>query len=215
MPTMAVSNMTGEKLGDIEASDEWFGAPRHDDLIHQALVTVDRRLKRYAGRTKTRDEVSRTGGKWYRQKGTGRARHGSRAAPIFVGGSKAHGPRGVPAQVKMPKKMRRKALRSVLSAPAADGRVLVIDRIEIDEIRTKAIAAMLESLGCRGHVLVLLSEDEYLDQYIYLSCRNIPGLTLREAPHFSVRDVLWADRIIITQQALEQMGAGGGADADA
>ena len=215
MPTIAVSDMTGEKVGEVEASDEWFGAPRHDDLIHQALVTVDRQLKRYAGRTKTRVEVSRTGAKWYRQKGTGRARHGARSAPIFVGGSKAHGPRGVRREAKMPKNMRRKAVRSALSAQAADGRVLVIDRIDIDEIRTKAIAAMLEALDCRGHVLVLLSEDEYLDQYIYLSCRNIPNLTLREAPHFSIRDVLWADRIIITQEALEQMGAGGGADADA
>ena len=84
-----------------------------------------------------------------------------------------------------------------------------------DKLNYVAQGFSVAALDCRGHVLVLLSEDEYLDQYIYLSCRNIPNLTLREAPHFSIRDVLWADRIIITQEALEQMGAGGGTDADA
>ncbi len=167
MPTMAITNMAGEKVGEIEASEVWFASPVHEDLIHQALVVVDRKLKRYAGRTKTRAEIKRTKAKWYRQKGTGRARHGSRAAPLFVGGSKAHGPRGVAAAAaRMPRKMRRKALYSALSAQAGDGRVVVVDGIELDEIRTKAIVEMLEALRCRGNVLVLLSEEEYLDQYI-------------------------------------------------
>ncbi len=215
MPTMAVTNMAGEKIGEIEASDEWLAAPVHDDLIHQGLVTVDRRLKRHAGRTKTRAEIRLTKSKWYRQKGTGRARHGSRAAPIFVGGSKAHGPKGVAARVTMPKKMRRRALCGALSARAGEGRVIILDKLDVDEIRTKAILEMLAALGCRGKVMVLIGEDEYLDQYIYLSSRNIPDLVLREAPHFSVRDVLWADHIIITRFALGQMAGEGGADADA
>lgn len=215
MPTMAINNMAGDKVGEIEASDLWFASPVHEDLVHQALVLVDRKLKRYAGRTKTRAEIKRTKGKWYRQKGTGRARHGSRSAPLFVGGSKAHGPRGIAATARMPRKMRRKALYSALSAQVADGRVVVVEGIELDEIRTKAMVEMLEALRCRRNVLVLLSEEEYLDQYIYLSSRNIPKLVLREAPHFSIRDVLWANNIVITRQALKEMGAGGEADADA
>ena len=214
MPTMAVSNIRGEKVGEIAASEEWFAVPLHPDLIHQALVTVDRKLKRHAGRTQTRAEVSRTKAKWFRQKGTGRARHGSRAAPIFVGGGQAHGPRGVARRVTMPKKMRRKALSSALSAQAAAGRVVIIDEIELAQIRTKTIVAMLEALHCRGKILLLLSEDEYLDQYIYLSCRNVPNMALREVPHFSIRDVLWADNIIITRQGLAEMSVGGGADAN-
>ena len=214
MPTMAVTNMAGEKAGEIEVSEEWFAAPVHRDLIHQGLVTVDRQLKRYAGRTKTRAEIRLTKAKWYRQKGTGRARHGSRAAPLFVGGSKAHGPKGVPARVAMPKKMRRRALRGALSAQVGEGRVVILDKLDIDEIRTKAIIEMLAALGCRGNIMVLLGEGEYLDQYIYLSSRNIPHLVLREAPHFSVRDVLWAKHILITREALGQMVGEGRADAD-
>ena len=214
MPTMAVNNMAGEKVGEIETSVAWFATPVHHDLIYQALATVDRSLKRYAGRTQTRAEVDRTKSKWYRQKGTGRARHGNRAAPIFVGGGKAHGPKGEARQVKMPKKMRHKALCSALSAQVGSGRVAIVDRIDLEQIRTKTVVAMLSALGCQGKVLVLLSEDEYLDQYIYLSCRNVPGLAMREAPHFSVRDALWADHILITRQALAAMGVGGEANAD-
>ena len=109
--------------------------------------------------------------------------------------------------------MRRKGLQSALSAQVAEGCVVIIDEIKVGEIRTKTIVQMLEALECRGHVLVLLSEDEYLDQYIYYSSRNIPDLVTREVPHFSVRDVLWADHILITRQALEEMDAGGEIDA--
>ncbi len=213
MPTMAVNDMKGAKVGELQLSDEWFAAPLHHDLIHQALVTVDHKRKQQAGRTKTRSEINLTTAKWYRQKGTGRARHGARSAPIFVGGSKAHGPRGQRRKVKLPKKMRRKALQSALSAQVTDGCVVVIDEIIVEEIRTKTIVAMLEALRCAGHVLILLSEDEYLDQYIYFSSRNIPDLVTREVPHFSIRDVLWADHIIVTRQALAEMGAGGDIDA--
>lgn len=209
MPQLAVSNIDGEKVGEVELAEDVFGVPLHNDLIHQALVTVDRKRQQHAGHTKTRAEIALTGAKWYRQKGTGRARHGTRAAPLFVGGAKAHGPRRQPARVSMPKKMRRQALKSALSARVTDGRVVIVDKVELDEIRTKTIVEMLAALKCRGKVLMLLSEDEYLDQYLYKSSRNIPKLASREVPHFSVRDVLWADHIIITRQALEEMAPGG------
>ncbi len=209
MPQLAVCNIQGEKVGEVEAAEDVFGVPLHNDLIHQALVTVDKKRRQHAGHTKTRAEIALTGGKWYRQKGTGRARHGTRTAPLFVGGAKAHGPRRMPGRVRMPKKMRRRALYSALSAQVDDGRVAVIDEIELDEIRTKTIVEMLAALKCQGKILMLLSEDEYLDQYLYRSSRNIPKLASREVPHFSVRDVLWADHIIITKQALEQMAPGG------
>ncbi len=215
MPSMAVNDMKGTKVGELQVSDEWFAAPLHNDLIHQALVTVDHKRRQKNRSTKTRSEIKLTTAKWYRQKGTGRARHGARSAPIFVGGSKAHGPRSESRRVRLPKKMRRKALQSALSAQAAVGNVVVVDEIIVEEIRTKTIVEMLAALRCTGHVLMLLSEDEYLDQYIYYSSRNIPDLVMREVPHFSVRDVLWADHIIVTRQALEEMGAGGDIDATA
>ena len=209
MAQMAVYNMEGEKVGQVEAAEDIFSVPLHHDIIHQALVTVDRKRKQHAGQTKTRSEIVTSGAKIYRQKGLGRARHHNRSANLFVGGAKAHGPDGQPGRVSMPKKMRRQALWSVLSAQLADGRIIVVDEIELEEIRTKTMVEMLEALGCRGKILMLLSEDEYLDQYLYRSSRNIPKLVMREVPHFSVRDVLWADHIIITQAALGELSGGG------
>ena len=214
MPQLAVCNMQGEKVGEVAAAAEMFGLPLHNDLIHQALVTVDRKRKQHAGQTKTRAEIALTSAKWYRQKGLGRARHGAKSAPLFVGGAKAHGPKRQPGRVSMPKKMRRQAVGSALSAQVSAGQVVVVDEVELSEIRTKTIVEMLGALRCRGKVLMLVSEDEYLDQYLYKSCRNVAQLSLREVPHFSVRDVLWADHIIITTQALQQLGAGGEQDAD-
>lgn len=214
MPQLAVCNMQGEKVREVKVADEMFGAPLHKDLIHQALITVDKKRKQHAGHTKTRAEITATSAKVYRQKGLGRARHGARSAPPFVGGAKAHGPRRQPGRVSMPKKMRRQALWSALSAQVADGRVVIVDDIKLDEIRTKSIVEMLAALKCRGKVLMLLGEDEYLDEYLYKSSRNIGKLALREVPHFSVRDVLGADDIIITSQALQQIGPGGEEVAD-
>jgi len=121
MPDVPLWNMKGEQMGAVTLSDTIFGAPRNHGLIHQAIVMIAQSQKRYAGHTKDRADINRTTAKWYRQKGTGRARHGSRSASIFVGGLKAHGPNGVPRSVSMPRKMRRKALYSALSAQLADG----------------------------------------------------------------------------------------------
>ena len=214
MPQLAVCNMAGEKVGELEVPDELSSASRNHDLIHQALVTVDRKRQQHSGQTKTRAQIALTGAKVYRQKGLARARHGAQSAPIFVGGSKAHGPKRQPPRVSMPKKMRRKAVRSALGGQVAAGRTVIVDGIELDGIRTKAIVEMLAALRCRGKVLMLLSEEQYLDQYLYKSSRNIPKLVLREVPHFSVRDVLWADHIVMTAEALRKLGAGGEPDAD-
>ena len=209
MPQMAVYNMRGEKVAEVQAAEDIFGVPLNHDLIHQALTTVDRKRKQHAGQTKSRSEIVTSGAKIYRQKGLGRARHRNRAANLFVGGYKAHGPQGQPGRVSMSKKMRRQALWSVLSAQLADGRIVVVDEIELEDIRTKTIVEMLEALRCQDKILMLLSEDEYLDQYLYKASRNIPKVTMRKVPHFSVRDVLWADHIIITGEALGELGAGG------
>ncbi len=205
MPQLAVRNMEGEKVDQVQVSDEVLGVPLHLDLIHQALRVVENR--RHVGRHKTltRSEVDLTGAKWYRQKGLGRARHGSRSANLFVGGYKAHGPTGVKRQLRLPKQMRRKALLSALSEQVRDGVVTIVDKFELPQISTKLVAQALENLGCDSRTLLLLSPEEYRDEVLYLSCRNIPKLVRREVPHFSVRDVLWAEDILITRAALEEL----------
>jgi len=203
MPQLAVRNTQGEKVGQVQVAEEVLGLPLNMDLIHQALRVVENR--RHVGRPKvlSRGEINATTAKWYRQKGLGRARHGSRSANLFVGGYKAHGPTGERRQLRLPRKMRRRALLTALSEQVRDGVVTVVDRFELPGISTKAMAEALENLGCSGRVLLILSPEEYRDETLYLSCRNLPGVVRREAPHLSVADVLAADEILITQAALE------------
>ena len=211
MPHLALFNMAGEKLGNIEVSAELFGVPYNGDLLHQAIAMVAEITSRQAGQAKTRGEVKMTTQKWTRQKGLGRARHGARSAPQFVGGGKAMGPRRDPnaLPVRMPKKMRRKAIAVAMSRQLRDGRIRALEALEMAEIRTKAAAAALHALHAYGsRTLLLLSEDEAQDDVVYRSCRNIDKLIAREVPHFNARDIIWAENVIITRAALEQMGGG-------
>lgn len=208
MPQLALWTMEGEQVGEVEVSDELFDEPLNRDLLHQAIVTVESRRKRHAGKSKTRSEVICSGAKIWPQKGLGRARHRDRGAPLFVGGAKAHPPRPRSGDKRMPKKMRRKALACALSAMRRDHRLTVIDEIECDRPRTKTIVRMLQDLALEdARVLLMLSEDEMADENITLSCRNVPNLYLRQAPHLNARDVLWAEELTFTQAALEDISA--------
>ncbi|MCD6291222.1 MAG: 50S ribosomal protein L4, partial [Anaerolineae bacterium] len=143
-------NMAGEVVGQAELPDEIFAAPINQAVMHQALVRQLANARLGTHDTKTRGEVNRTKAKWYRQKGTGRARHGSRNAPIFVGGGVAHGPHPRKYTKRMPRKMRRLALRSALSVKASEERIIVLDVLHMDEPRTKAMVEMLDALGADG-----------------------------------------------------------------
>ncbi len=206
MPEMALWNMEGDKVGDIEASDALFDEPLNRDLLHQAVVVADSRRKRHAGKSKKRSEVVGSGAKIWPQKGTGRARHSDRKAPLFVGGAKAHPTRPRPGDKRMPKKMRRKALACALSEMYRDHRLTIIDAIECDQPRTKTIVRMLENLALdEARVLLMLSDDEMADENLVLSCRNVKKLHLRQSPHLNARDVLWAEELVFTQAALATM----------
>jgi large subunit ribosomal protein L4 len=203
--------MAGEKLGNLEVSDNLFGVKYNGDLLHQAISMVAEVTSRQAGQAKTRGEVSMTTQKWFRQKGLGRARHGARSAPQFVGGGKAFGPRRDPITnpVRMPKKMRAKAIAVAMSQQLRDGRVRALDGIDIPEIRTKVAVEALHALHSYGkRTLLLLGDSEAQNDTVYYSCRNIDKLVAREVPHFNARDIVWAESIIITRAALEQMGGG-------
>ncbi|MCD6360588.1 MAG: 50S ribosomal protein L4 [Armatimonadetes bacterium] len=213
MPELALYDKHGEKVGQVEAADEMFASPCNPDLLHQAVVTIDDHRRQVSARTLTRGEVRLTKAKWYRQKGTGRARHGAQSAPIFVGGGVAHGPKGVRRSLRMNRRMKRQALAGAFTQKVHEGAVVIVDAVEMDEISTKAFVAMLEDLEAEGRTLMLLGPDEARDEKIYKSGRNIPRLIMREAPHINARDVLWAETIIISQAGLQALTGRAGEDA--
>jgi large subunit ribosomal protein L4 len=203
MPQLAKCNSNGDKVGEVEVSEEIFGQPLHRDLVHQAVVVAESHRKRHAGNAKRRGEIAVTGAKLWRQKGLGRARHGDRGAPIFVGGGKAHAPKARPGNKQMPRKMRRKALFSVLSEATRRRRVKVVVLPALEAPRTRAIVQTLDALNAPDErVLLMLSADEISDQNLVRSCRNVPSLHLRQSPHLNARDVLWAQQILFTEAAL-------------
>ncbi len=209
MPHMAIYDMGGGKAADIEVPDDVLGLPFNADLVQQAVLAADAGRKRRGGKAKTRGEVAVSGIKWYRQKGLGRARHGDHGAPVFVGGGQAHGPKGLPRSYKMPRRMRRKAVYTALSQRARQGALTIVDQLEFDAISTKRFVQVLADLEITGRILMLLSVTEAADEVLNKSARNIPALVARQVPHFNTRDVLWAEEILITRAALEQLTQGG------
>ena len=144
-------NTKGEKVGDIELRSDIFDVPVNVSLMHQALLRQLANARQGTHRAKSRGEINRSKSKWYRQKGTGRARHGSRNANLFVGGGVAHGPQPRKYTKKMPRKMRRAALRSALSAKAMENQIVVLDALEVETPKTKEMATVLGNLGLGQH----------------------------------------------------------------
>jgi len=213
MPQLSLYDTAGQKVGQLEAAAEVFACPMNRDLLHQAVRVIEAQRTRKAGRAKTRAQVDMTTAKMYRQKGLGRARHGARSAPVFVGGGVAHPPHGPGRIPTMPKKARRKALYAALSDKARLGKVLVLEGLALAAPRTKDMVALLAAMRVEGKVIMLVSADEASNESNSKSVRNIPKLVLRESPHLNARDVLWADYLVLTQAALPALTGGGEADA--
>ncbi len=198
---ISVKNMQGENVGEVELLPEIFEAPVNGSLMHQALVRQLSNARLGTHKTKTRGENNRSKSKWYRQKGTGRARHGSRNAPIFVGGGIAHGPRPRSYTKHMPKKMRRAALRSALSVKAAAEQVLVLDELHMAAPKTKQLLNILNSLeASAGKALILLPEE---NKAVELSVRNLQTAKTLRAQYLNIRDILSADFLVVPMDALK------------
>ncbi len=199
-----VYNMAGEIVDKIEISDAVFGVTPSVPLLHQAVVRqlANRRVGTAA--TKTRGMVSGGGAKPYRQKGTGRARQGSKRAPHYKGGGVVFGPQPRDYRLEMPRKMRRQAIRSALSAKAAEQHLVVLDRLEFEAPRTKAMAGVLEALPVGRKVLVVLPGT---DGNVVKSARNIPGVKTLAADSVNVVDVLNHDYMIAPVAAVRAMEA--------
>lgn len=197
---VAVHNITGEQVGQLELSADVFEAPINSALMHQALVRQLANARRGTHKTQSRGEVSRAKAKWYRQKGTGRARHGSRNAPIFVGGGVAHGPKPRSYRQQMPRKMRRAALRSALSAKAAETQIVLLDELEMERPKTREFVAMLERLEVADSALVLLPEE---NEMVERSARNIPNVKTLRANYLNIRDLLGYETVLIPLDSLD------------
>lgn len=193
-------NTRGEKVGEVELRSDIFDVPVNVALMHQALMRQLANGRLGTHKTQSRGEVNRTKAKWYRQKGTGRARHGSRNANLFVGGGIAHGPKPRKYVKKMPRKMRRAALRSALSAKVMEDQIIVLDALEMEMPKTKEMVAVLENLRLDRRVLILLPErNEPLER----SARNLPQVKALRASYLNVRDLLGYDHVLMPLGALQ------------
>jgi len=194
-----VKNVDGQKVEELELRDEIFGIEPNKAVMHQALVRQLANARQGTHSTKTRGEVKGTTAKWYRQKGTGRARHGDRKAPIFVGGGQAHKPKPRDYTQKMPRKMRRLALRSALSAKAAAQEIVVIDELTLDEIKTAQMTNILTNLEVKGSAVILLAEG---NENVEKSAQNLANVKTLRATYLNVRDLLGHNYIIMPKNAV-------------
>ena len=202
MPQTTLYARTGEAIGTVELSDELFAAPVNAAVMHQVVTAqlAGRRLG--TSDTKTRGEVAGGGKKPYRQKGTGRARQGSWRAPHFTGGGVVFGPHPRSYAQRLPRKMKRLALRGALTAKLGGDAIRVLDAFGLDAIRTKDLLGVLDNLKVAGRVLIVSpARDERLD----LSARNLARVVVLLADSLNVVDLLNADTIVIEQPALARL----------
>jgi large subunit ribosomal protein L4 len=195
-----VRNTAGETVGETELKDDIFVAPVSKSLMHQALVRQLANARLGTHKAKTRSEVRGSTHKIYRQKGTGRARHGSTKVNLWRGGGVAHGPIPHSYHKKMPRKMRRAAYRSALTVKAQDNQIVVVDELGMDRPKTREVQAMIERLGLEGSVLIMLpTKNENVER----SARNLPDVKTLRASYLNIRDLLGYDYLLIPQESLE------------
>jgi len=202
MASAPLYSAAGEKLNDLDLNDALFGQAVRIDLVHQAVTTELWNRRQGTRKVKSRSEVNGGGKKPYRQKGTGRARQGSTRAPHYRHGGVVHGPRPVDFHRSMPQKMRRAAFKSALSSKAADGSLRVLEALAVEEISTKQFAEWLTRLEPgRKTVVVLAARDENAA----LSARNLPGVRVVVLPGLSTYQVVEADTLVFTRDAIARL----------
>lgn len=193
----------GTSSGEVELDADVFGIEPNMAVLHQ-VVTAQLAAKRSgSASTKTRAEVRGGGRKPWRQKGLGRARHGSIRSPQWVGGGVAHGPKPRDYSQRTPKKMKRLALRSALSARASENAVKVVDDFDWAAPKTKQAVSLLDAIGAETKTLVVLNS---IDGVAGRSFRNLPEVILAEPGHLTPYDVLWADQVVFTSHTVGSVG---------
>ena len=196
-----VLNMEGKKVGDIELAESVFGVEVNEVVVHSALVNYLANQRQGTQSTKTRAEVRGGGKKPWKQKGTGRARQGSIRAPQWFKGGIALGPKPRSYKFAIPKKMRQLAIKSVLTSKVKDGNLVVVDKLELNEIKTKNMVNVLNSLNVKKALIML--NDKNLN--VQASSRNIENVKTTLVNTINVYDLLKYDSLVITQEAIKKI----------
>jgi large subunit ribosomal protein L4 len=195
-----VMDMNGKQVKTIDLPADIFELEVNVGLMHQAYVRQMANARMGTHNTKTRSEVQMTGAKMYRQKGTGRARHGAQSAPIFVGGGVAHGPKPRKYTKNMPRKMRQRAIRCALSALARDNQLVFVDKLVMEAPKTKDMRQVLNNLVGDKSALVLIANENV---NVELSVRNMDDAMSLRANYLNMRDLLNYDKVIVPLDALD------------
>ena len=202
MPTVGVYNAEGEQVGEMELSEAIFDAEVKESLLYDVSQMLLNNCRRGTASTKTRAEVRGGGRKPWRQKGTGRARHGSIRSPIWRGGGVVFGPKPRNYRYLLPKKMRRAAMRSALTSKLKQEQLIILDELRLAAPKTKEVVRVLANLGVRGKALLVSSGS---DVNLYKSSRNIPGVKSVPAGQINVLDILRHERLVMTKDAVEKI----------
>ncbi|MFC0297397.1 50S ribosomal protein L4 [Geobacillus jurassicus] len=202
MPKVALYNQNGQTVGEIELNDAVFGIEPNKYVLFEAVIMQRASMRQGTHKTKNRAEVSGGGRKPWRQKGTGRARQGSIRAPQWRGGGTVFGPVPRSYSYKLPKKVRRLAIKSALSSKVLENDIVVLDQLTLEAPKTKEMVKILNNLSVDRKALIVTDE---LNENVYLSARNIPGVKVVAANGINVLDVLNHDKLVITKAAVEKV----------
>lgn len=202
MPTVKVRNLSNKEVGEVTLSDAVFGAELNESLIHSALMNFQANARQGTSATKTRGNVSGSGRKLWKQKGTGRARIASLRSPLWKGGGNVHGPQPRDWSYEMPKKMRRGALRSALSERLREGNLIVVDEFGFESAKTKDFIATMAGLGAAVKTLVVDSLD---NQNLILSSRNVKKTKVTNSFGVNIYDLLYHEKLFISKAAVEEL----------
>jgi len=200
-----VFNLEGKKLREVELPSAVFEAPINVDLMHQAYVRQMANARLGTHETKVRSEVAGGGAKPFKQKGTGRARQGSRRAAQWVGGGRIHTPHPRSYEQRMPKKMRQAALRSALSAKAAEAGVIVVEDLQLEESRTRVMAKALSALVGKSSALLVLPEKDQAYESVMRSAENLDDAKVLLAGYLNIRDLFSYDKLVLPVKALDTL----------
>jgi large subunit ribosomal protein L4 len=207
MPTLEVRNLSNKKVGDVELADAVFGVALNEPLIHEAVRNYLANRRRGTSATKTRGNVSGSGRKLWKQKGTGRARIASIRSPLWKGGGNVHGPQPRDWSYQLPKKMRRGALRSALSERIREGNVIVIDDFAMKDVKTKGFIGVMNTLGLatKEKQTKTLIVDSLENTNLILSSRNVQKTKVTNCYGLNIYDLIWHEKLVISKSAVQDL----------
>src|SRR5215468_12221829 len=202
MPTVEVKNLKNESVGELELKEEIFGVPLNESLIYYAVNNYLTNQRQGTVGTKTRGNVSGSGKKLWKQKGTGRARVSSLRSPLWKGGGNVHGPQPRDWSTKIPTKMKRGALKSALSERLREGALVVVDGFGLENHKTKTFVAIAKGFGWDNKTLIVETAPE---KNLIISSRNLSGVTVASNANVNIYDVLYHDKIVFTKDAISAL----------